>query len=82
MNNDSLGRIKLDSKEVIVKSCQIFKAKFVNSRIKQNGCRCGSQRAYLNIRENVFCRCARERQVKLSYEMCENREQHILYIIQ
>ena len=54
MNNDSLGRIKLDSKEVIVKSCQILKAKFVNSRIKQNGCRCGSQGAYLNIRENVF----------------------------
>lgn len=54
MDNDSLNsRIELNSKEVIVKSCQMFKARFVHGRIKQKGCRCGRrlklERACLRI---------------------------------
>lgn len=32
-NNDTLRSIRPDSKEIISKPCQIFKAKLVNSRI-------------------------------------------------
>lgn len=60
VNNDFHSCIEMNSKEVIVKSCQIFKARFVNGRIKQNGNRSGRRQLkvnvfeYLRIYEKIF----------------------------
>lgn len=89
MDNDSLNsRIELNSKEVIVKSCQMFKARFVHGRIKKTvvGVAEGWNLNVLvwefeNIPENVFVYLQGRGKIKCTEASLFTTEEHVPHII-